>query len=159
VITEIGESDWQRLRDVRLRALAGDPAAFIETYENASSHPDDRWRDRATPTARQASFGYEHDGRFDGLVSCFIADDPATVFLVAMWVAPELRGTGAARELVGSVLQWAREAATARVCLSVEGDNPRAARLYEKCGFVETNNPPPFPYDANPGSRFYVYEL
>lgn len=159
MITQIGEKDWRRLRDVRLRALAADPAAFLETYENAAGHPDDRWRESARPTERRASFGYEGEGRFDGLVSCFVADDPATVFLVAMWVAPELRGTGAARELVESVLRWAREARAARVCLSVEGDNPRAARLYEKCDFVEVSDPPPFPYEPTPGSRFYVYEL
>jgi len=144
---------------VRLRALAQDPAAFIETHASAAEFPDDRWRERATPTERQASFGYDVEGRFDGLVSCFVADDPATLFLVAMWVAPELRGTGAARELVESVLQWGRERGAERVCLSVEGDNPRAARLYEKCGFVETNDPPAFPYEANPGSRFYRYDL
>jgi GNAT superfamily N-acetyltransferase len=159
VIAQIVEQDWSRLRDVRLRALAQDPAAFIETHANASAFPDERWRERATPGERQASFGFERDGRFDGLVSCFVADDPATVFLVAMWVAPELRGTGAARELVESVLQWGRRHGAARVCLSVEGDNPRAARLYEKCGFVETRDPPPLPYEPNPGSRFYVYEL
>jgi GNAT superfamily N-acetyltransferase len=159
VITQIGARDWRRLRDVRLRALAADPAAFMETYENAASIPDGRWRERATPTERQASFGYEREGRFDGLVSCFVADDPATVFLVAMWVAPDLRGAGAARQLVEAVLNWAREAAAERVCLSVEGDNPRAAGLYEKCGFVETGDPPPFPYEAHPGSRFYVYDL
>lgn len=159
MITQIGENDWRRLRDVRLRALAADPAAFLETYENAAGRPDDRWRESARPTERRASFGYEGEGRFDGLVSCFVADDPATVFLVAMWVAPELRGTGAARELVEAVLRWAREARAARVCLSVEGDNPRAARLYEKCDFVEVSDPPPFPYEPTPGSRFYVYEL
>ena len=159
MIIQISESDWRRLRDVRLRALAQDPAAFIETHANASSLRDDRWRERATPSERQASFGYDREGRFDGLVSCFVADDPATVFLVAMWVAPELRGTRAARELVESALQWAREHEADRVCLSVEGDNPRAARLYEKCGFVETNSPPPFPYEANPSSRFYRYDL
>jgi GNAT superfamily N-acetyltransferase len=159
VITQIRERDWQRLRDVRLRALGQDPAAFIETHRNASTFPEERWRERATPGERQASFAYERDDRFDGLVSAFVADDPETVFLVAMWVAPELRGTGAARELVQSVLEWARTRGAARVALSVEGDNPRAARLYEKCGFVETTDPPAFPYDANLGSRFYVYDL
>jgi GNAT superfamily N-acetyltransferase len=159
VIVLIVAQDWPRLRDVRLRALAEDPAAFIETHATASAFPDDRWRERATPNDRQASFGFEREGRFDGLVSCFVADDPATVFLVAMWVAPELRGTGAARELVESVLGWGRTHSAERVCLSVEGDNPRAARLYEKCGFVETRDPPPLPYEPNPGSRFYVYEL
>jgi GNAT superfamily N-acetyltransferase len=159
VITQIRERDWQRLRDVRLRALGQDPAAFIETHTNASTFPEERWRERATPGERQASFAYERDDRFDGLVSAFVADDPGTVFLVAMWVAPELRGTGAARELVQSVLEWARTRGAARVALSVEGDNPRAARLYEKCGFVETIDPPAFPYESNPGSRFYVYDL
>jgi GNAT superfamily N-acetyltransferase len=159
VITQIREADWERLRDVRLRALAQDPAAFIETHANASGFPEERWRERATPRDSQASFAFVRDGRFDGLVSCFVADDPSTVFLVAMWVAPELRGTGAARQLVESVLDWAREHDAARVCLSVEGDNPRAARLYEKCGFVETLDPPPFTYEPNPGSRFYVFEL
>jgi len=159
VIKRIGRQDWRALRDVRLRALATDPAAFIETHEHASTFPDERWQELAIPTERQASFAFEHDGRFDGLVSCFIADDPSTVFLVAMWLAPEVRGTGGARELVESVVQWARIGGASRVALSVEGDNPRAARLYEKCGLVETSNPPPFPYEATPGSRFYVYDL
>ena len=158
MIAQIGEQDWQKLRDVRLRALAQDPAAFIETH-TASSFPEERWRERATPSAQQASFAYERNGRFEGLVSAFVADDPETVFLVARWVAPELRGTGAARGLVESVLDWARGCGAARVALSVEGDNPRAARLYEKCGFAERADPPPFPYAANPGSRFYVYDL
>ena len=114
---------------------------------------------RATPTETQAAFAFERDGRFDGLVACFVADDPSIVFLVSMWVAPDLRGSEAARRLVESVLGWARARGAERVCLSVEGDNPRAARLYEKCGFLETFDPPPFPYEPNPGNRFYVYRL
>ena len=158
MITPIGEQDWQRLRDVRLRALAQDPAAFIETHASAR-----RFRRSAGANARcRRAAGVvrdERDGRFDGLVSAFVADDPKTVFLVAMWLAPELRGSGAARDLVESVLSWARGRGAARIALSVEGDNPRAARLYEKCGFVERTEPPAFPYEANPGSRFYVYDL
>ena len=159
MIVQIGEEDWDRLRDVRLRALEQDPAAFLETRANASTFPEEHWRMRATPNDAQASFALERDGRFEGLVACFVADDPATVFLVAMWVAAELRGSGAARGLVDAVIDWARVRRAARVCLSVEGDNLRAARLYEKCGFVETLDPPPFPYEPNPGNRFYVYEL
>ena len=156
---QIGEEDWQRLRDVRLRALEQDPAAFLETHARAETFPEEHWRMRAAATDSQASFACERDGRFDGLVACFVADDPATVFLVAMWVAPELRGSGAARLLVEAVLDWARGRSAERVCLSVEGDNERAACLYEKCGFVETFDPPAFPYEPNPGNRFYVYGL
>jgi GNAT superfamily N-acetyltransferase len=159
VITQVQTDDWQRLRDVRLRALATDPDAFLETHASAAGFPDELWRERATPAEDQASFVFERDDRFDGLVSCFVADDPATVFLVAMWVAPELRGIGVANALVERVVAWARERGAARVCLSVEADNPRAARLYEKCGFVETDAPPPLPYEPNEGNRFYIFEL
>jgi len=159
VIRQIQTENWERLRDVRLRALASDPGAFLDTYARSSTLPDDHWKERATPHDEGCSFAVDRDGRFDGLVSCFVAEDPATVFLVAMWVAPELRGTGSAQGLVERVIEWAREHHAKRVCLSVEPDNPRAARLYQKCGFVETYDPPPFPYQPNEGNRFYVFEL
>jgi GNAT superfamily N-acetyltransferase len=159
VIRQVRTEDWERLRDVRLRALASDPGAFLETHADASTFPDERWQERATPDGTHSSFVLEQDGRFDGLVSCFFGDDPATAFLVAMWVAPELRGTGGARGLVERVIEWAREHRAGRVCLSVEPDNPRAARLYEKCGFVETDDPPTFPYQPNEDNRFFIFEL
>ena len=159
MIRQIHKEDWQRLRDVRLRALAQAPEAYLETHAKASTFPDELWIERATPDDEGCSFVVERDSRFDGLVSCFVANDPATVFLIAMWVAAELRGTGVANGLVARVVDWARDHRAERVCLSVEPDNERAARLYEKYGFAETTNPPPFPYEPNPGNRFYVFEL
>jgi ribosomal protein S18 acetylase RimI-like enzyme len=159
VIRQIQKEDWQRLRDVRLRALAQAPEAYLETHASASTFPDELWVERATPDDEGCSFAVEREGRFDGLVSCFTANDPGTVFLVAMWVAPELRGTDVASGLVEQVVDWSRKHRAERVCLSVESANERAARLYEKCGFAETTNPPAFPYEPNQGNRFYVFEL
>jgi GNAT superfamily N-acetyltransferase len=159
VIRQLREEDWKLLREVRLRALASDPDAFIETHAEASTFPDELWHERATPAADRVSFGLESDGRFDGLVAAFAADDPSTVFLVGMWVAPELRGSGAAQGLVERVIGWAREQGFERVCLSVEPANERAARLYERCGFSEASDPPAFPYQTDEGDRFFVYGL
>jgi ribosomal protein S18 acetylase RimI-like enzyme len=156
VIRQATAEDWELLREVRLRALADSPGAFLETFETASKAPESHWRERATPSGKQACFLREAGA---GMVGCFVAGDPETVFLVAMWVAPELRGTEAARDLVEHVVDWAREHGAARVCLSVEADNDRAARLYEKCGFAETADPPPFPYEPPADNRFYVLEL
>jgi GNAT superfamily N-acetyltransferase len=156
VIRQVAAEDWERLREVRLRALADAPEAFLETVEQASTFSEDHWRSRATPSDTQASF-VSDDGT--AMVTCFVADDPATAFLVGMWVAPERRGTGVAGELVGRVVDWARAHSCERVCLSVEPGNDRAARLYEKCGFVETTEPPPLPYEPNPGNRFFVLGL
>ena len=156
MIKQATAEDWELLREVRLRALADSPEAFLDTHERAKQLAESHWRERATPSDTQACFLREEGA---GMVSCFVADDPETVFLVAMWVAPELRGTETARELVQHVVDWARDHRAARVCLSVELGNDRAARLYEKCGFVETHDPPPFPYDPRADNRFYVYEL
>jgi len=156
VIRQTTAEDWELLRDVRLRALGDAPEAFLETVAEASEFPENRWRSRAEPTDTQACFLRE-DG--SAMVSCFVADDPKTVFLVAMWVAAAQRGTGVARELVERVVAWAREHGAARVALSVEPGNDRAAGLYEKCDFVETKDPPPFPYEPRPDNRFYVLEL
>ena len=159
MIRQLRQEDWKLLREVRLRALESDPSAFIETHSTASAFPDELWQQRATPSNTSTSFAAENDGRLDGLVSAFVASDPKTVFLVSMWVAPELRGTGVAHGLVESVLDWARGRGSERVCLSVEPKNERAARLYERCGFAETSEPPSFPYRPNDGDRFFVYAL
>jgi ribosomal protein S18 acetylase RimI-like enzyme len=159
VIRRIDASDWERLRDVRLRALATDPQAFLETLDHARKLPDVHWRERATPTETGATFVEERDGSFVAMVTLFVADDPATAYLVGMWVAPELRGAGIAVQLVEQVLGWAREHRRARVVLSVEPGNDRAARLYEKCGFVEIPQPAQLPYAPNADNRFYAYEV
>ena len=159
VIRRVRPDDWERLRDVRLRALTSDREAFIETVENARMFTEARWRERATPTERNVTFVHERNGTFDAMVSAFVGDDADTAYLVGMWVAPELRGTGVARELVGCVIDWSRGHGRARVVLSVKGGNTPAARLYEKCGFVELGEPPPLPYEPPRGERFYSYSL
>ncbi|MHB8641947.1 MAG: GNAT family N-acetyltransferase [Gaiellaceae bacterium] len=155
MIRRLDSDDWETLRELRLRALADAPNAFLQTLAEARNFPEERWRERADASDGQATFVFD-DG---GMVACFVSDDPDTVFLVAMWVAPEQRGSGAARELVDAVVSWAREGRAARVLLSVERDNARAARFYEKCGFVELDEMPVFPYEPNPGNRFYAFEL
>ena len=159
MIRRVEIDDWQSLRDVRLRALASDPEAFLETVENARAYSDERWRERARPSERSVTFVSERAGRFDAMVSAFAGDDAETAYLVAMWAAPELRGRGVARELVEQILDWSRAHGRSRVVLSVERLNDRAARLYEKCGFTELDAPPPLPYEPHPGDRFYVYLL
>jgi RimJ/RimL family protein N-acetyltransferase len=158
VIRQIEAQDWELLRDVRLRALREDPGAFLSTYAQESAFTDEQWQARASQS-NGASFVYEGPAGGEGLATGFVDADPATVFLVGMWVAPTLRGSGAASELVAQVVGWARARGAERVGLSVEEHNHRAARLYERCGFTETKSPPAFPYQPNDGNRFFVLEL
>lgn len=160
MIRRIEEHDWERLRDARLRALASDPDAFLQTFEQAQTFPDEHWQERARPSNDQVTFVHESSDAFDGMVTAFVTDEePGTSHLVGMWVAPELRGSGVAAELVACIVAWSRECALERVILSVEGSNMRAAGLYEKCGFVELAEQPPLPYEPNSGTRFYAFSL
>jgi RimJ/RimL family protein N-acetyltransferase len=159
VVRRVDIDDWQRLRGVRLRALASDPDAFLQTLEQAQTFPDEHWHERARPSDTQVTFVHEHGDLFDASVSAFVADAPGVSYLVGMWVAPELRGSGLASELVACILDWSRERALSRVVLSVEGGNTRAVRLYEKCGFVELVEQPPLPDQPHSGNRFFEYPL
>lgn len=64
--------------------------------------------------------------------------DSSVVHLMAMWVHPHHRGTGAANLLVLSVSAWAAEVGAAQVRLNVIESNSRARRCYERAGFRAT---------------------
>ena len=157
VIREVRPADWELLRDVRLRALADAPYAFLTRYDEAASWPDERWQER-TRQAGQVTFVAEGDGRFDGMVAGFAAEEPGVVFLVSMWVDPARRGTGLAAQLVERVVEWARAQGAERVRLAVEPGNDRAMRLYERCGFVRPDGEASFPWD-DPGTIAYERPL
>ena len=159
LIRQLEPDDWMRLRDARLRALASDPGAFLVTFDEARKFPDERWRERAVQTESNVTFVYERADAFDAMVGAFFRDDAVSAYLVGMWVAPDLRRSGVARQLVERVVAWARGRGCSQVVLSVEGNNGRAARFYEKCGFTELVERPPLPYEPRPGNRFYAYTL
>jgi GNAT superfamily N-acetyltransferase len=159
VIRATDEADWERLRDLRLSALATDPHAFSVSLKHMREFPESHWQERATPSKTQVTFVVDCDGDFTASVAAFVADNPKTAYLVGMWVAPEMRGTGIAVLLVERVLDWAREYGRTRVVLSVKAGNEPAAQLYAKCGFVEISQPAELPYEPSADSRFYAYKL
>lgn len=134
------ETDADVLRSIRLRALASDPTAFGATHADVVQYGDDVWRERATGSADNATFL-----AFDGDVAVGMAVGVETssardrVELVSMWTAPEARGSGVGRRLVETVLDWATVRGTPEVRLWVTRGNDAAQRLYERCGFVLTD--------------------
>ena len=154
VIREVEPGDWELLREVRLRALAESPSAFLTTLEEASAWSEEHWRERARPADGRVSFVAESGGRVAGTVSAFVGDDPRTVFLVSLWVDPAARGAGVGAGLVERVVDWARGREAERVCLAVAAGNDRAARLYERCAFVRPEVTPPFPWHDPDGTAY-----
>lgn len=124
------------LRALRLQALSDSPRAFSSTYERELARTTEDWRRWMAPGV---TFLLEADGQPRGLVAG-VRDqqDSSVVHLMAMWVHPDARGTGAADILVTSVKSWAVEVGATQVHLDVVEDNLRARRCYERAGFRAT---------------------
>jgi putative acetyltransferase len=88
---------------------------------------------------------------FDGLnrLLGFVTVDPATAYLDQLAVAPEAKGTGAAKLL----LNEARRLSPNGLVLEVNQDNARAQAFYAREGFAKTAE------GVNPRSGFKTWRL
>jgi RimJ/RimL family protein N-acetyltransferase len=163
-IRRLDDSDWQLLRDTRLASLAESPEAFGSTYAREAEFDESTWRDRAV----SSGWFLARDGEttqsgqsVQGIAAGYHDDSspPEQRHLVAMWVAPEARGTGIAPELVEAVVQWAREDGATEVTLGVADGNERARALYLKCGFVSTGERFPLHSDTSREMEIYARQL
>jgi ribosomal protein S18 acetylase RimI-like enzyme len=128
--------DEAALRDVRLQALRDAPDAFGSTLERELARTTEDWRRWMTPGATFILYDFETPR---GLVAgARREDDSSVVQLMAMWVDPALRGTGAADALVSALVAWAVADGAREVRLRVVKDNDRARRLYERHAFCVT---------------------
>jgi GNAT superfamily N-acetyltransferase len=121
------------LRDLRVQALTDAPAAFGSTLERELARTVEDWRKWMSPGV---TFLLQADGEPRGLVAgVYDSADCAIVHLMAMWVHPAVRGSGAADSLVEAVKKWAASVRATEVRLNVVETNERARRCYERCGF------------------------
>jgi ribosomal protein S18 acetylase RimI-like enzyme len=124
------EDDWQELKRIRLLALQDAPKAFGVSYASASTYTDDAWRDRAAGRG-PARYFLAFDGHAAVGIVAHVFDANHEQNLIAMWVAPRLRGSSTASRLVDSVKAQGHQ----RLLLDVAPANERAVAFYQKQGF------------------------
>lgn len=143
-VRRLGAHEADLLRDVRLRALRDAPMAFGSTLAREEGYEPAKWERWAAGSAggeQQAIFIAEPAA---GMASGVIDDeDTALAYLYAMWVAPEARGSGAGKALLGAVVAWATERGAERLTTSVTDGNAAAAGLYTAAGFADTGRREP----------------
>lgn len=129
--------DEVTLRSLRLQALTDQPDAFGSTHQRelARTTPDwFRWIDPGPSFILEVT-----EGEASGIVAgSHDGADASTVQLLAMWVHPLARRTGAADLLVEAVLEWARSELADTATLWVTEGNWSAIRLYQRNGFTLT---------------------
>ncbi|HEY3833867.1 MAG TPA: GNAT family N-acetyltransferase [Acidimicrobiia bacterium] len=142
-VRRIGIDDGELLRTQRLAALLDAPSAFGSTYEAEVGRSLDDWNERARFSADgcdRVTYFAVLDREVVGLVGGFKSQpDGLVVDLVSMWAAPSVRREGVGRALVDAVIEWSRKSGATSVELWVARGNEPAQRLYESCGFAETN--------------------
>lgn len=132
-VTRVRPESWQRLRQVRLAALADAPEMFCSTLERELAFAADEWRRRA---ARPATFLAARDGADVGLAGVHEFDGGWCV--MGMWVAADARRTGVVEALVEACEAEVAEAGERRIALWVMEVNRRGQRAYARLGFVGT---------------------
>lgn len=134
-IRYITEDDWQQLKQVRLAALLDAPTAFGVTHASAAAYTDQAWRDRAAGRG-PARYILAFDGAAAAGIVAHLPVAEGALNLIAMWVAPSLRGTPTAARLVDAVKAHAVAHKHSRILLDVSPENARAAAFYRRQGFT-----------------------
>jgi ribosomal protein S18 acetylase RimI-like enzyme len=139
VVRRVRPEDALRLRDVRLRALATDPASFGSTHAREAVYPDERWCEWAEDDAEggvgATLLALDEDEQVGLVIAARDDDDPHRFHVYSMWVAPEVRRMGVGRRLLTAVEDWIRAAGGREVHLSVTNEAAAAQRLYESAGY------------------------
>jgi len=130
--------DESLLLKIRLEALSEAPEAFGSTLDRERARTPVDWQKWLSPST---TFVLETTTGPQGIVAGVPdSSEPGVVHLMAMWVHPALRGSGAASALVQSVLAWAEGRGATLVRLDVVEGNDRARRLYQRHGFRATGH-------------------
>lgn len=130
-VTRLTEADWRAFAVVRLRALTESLGADDPQCRHESSFTAAQWRRRVR---EHAQFAVLVDGRPAGLISAQ-RENPDSVYLYSLWLDPEARGHGWARQLIEAAVDWARAQHAQTVTLRVDADNTVARAVYERVGF------------------------
>lgn len=142
-IQRLETNEWERLREIRLKALKEAPDAFGSTFEETATRPTASWIEQ---TNTLPTFVAVHRGLDSGIVRCAPHSEKESVAdLISMWVAPSARGIGAGSALIDAVIDWARSEGYAQLLLDVDDSNNFATALYERKGFKSTGVTSCFP--------------
>ncbi len=145
VVERAQESDVERVKAVRLAALADSPSAFGSTLAEERKYDEADWRGWCRDTA---TFLAAQDGVPIGIAAGVDGTSPDQRKLIAMWLHPGHRGSGASTALVAAVRSWSLRDDAATLMLWVTRSNHAAVKPYRRARFCKTGATKPLP--SNP---------
>jgi RimJ/RimL family protein N-acetyltransferase len=141
VIRRLAPGNAEQVREARLEGLKLHPDAFSRDYEQDLKLSLDDWRARLG--SRAWFGGFEGDALL-GIAAFGPGDSSKTKHmghLGGMYVRETARGTGMAEAIIRTLLDHAAKEVEL-IQLTVNADNARAFKLYQRCGFREVGRIP-----------------
>ena len=134
VVELISPNEWQRLRSIRLQALADSEHAFGGTFEAESVEDENSWRNKFEKIDFLIA---SVDGVDAAMLSIEIlnGDFGATCWIGGCWSDPSYRGKGIFRKMFEFIDAQDRDWKIQG--LGVWTDNYNAIAAYEKLGFIK----------------------
>ena len=133
-IGSLKEDEWEKLKEIRLEALKGDPIAFGSAYEEEINRPESHWRSRIPC----AIIAFDNQ-KVVGLMSYKDEDRVKTKHksgIYSVYVSPEYRGKGVGKKLLTETLRRIKlNPDIIKINLTVNPLQTSAVKLYESFGF------------------------
>jgi GNAT superfamily N-acetyltransferase len=141
-IRDASEDDWELLRAIRLDALLNAPRAFVSTHAREAEYNEWQWREWLRRDLWLLAFADLSSARPIGIIAA--TQEPmepcGEPFISSLWVNPEHRMRGIAKELIRAAADRVAARGAIAVSLWVLDGNEHAHKLYTAMGFVGTND-------------------
>jgi ribosomal protein S18 acetylase RimI-like enzyme len=132
-------SEWERFRELRLRALKESPNAFSSTLGAEALLGFEIWKNWVSEKPDRKVMVAERGEEWLGTVSAAPYQGLHDAYnFFALWVDPAVRRSGVGTQLLEAMLAWAKGTQRARARFHVHQANEAALKLLERTGFKDT---------------------
>ena len=142
IISQLNPEEWRKYKDIRLKALKTNPTAFLNTYADALTYPDEKWRTQLEQSQKGEEIRIlfaKDDEKIIGMNAFHWSPKPVIKHIAqifGVFISPEYRGQGVGRILMQEVIsEIKKNPQFIKITLGVNAENSSALKLYESCGF------------------------